>query len=137
MRSDEEGRAARNFLSFCFLSYSGGLPTRKKKQVDREDLSRPFWVDMTPAFFTKLREAAHELGMSQKELVSKAVNDFIRESKKGAQRVNLPATLEQEELIRRTQQQFGALRWASVKKADRSALMKKAAQTRWNKKPSD
>lgn len=92
---------------------------------------------MTPAFFAKLREAAHELGMSQKELVSKAVNDFIRENKKEAQRVSLPATLEQEELIRRTQQQFGALRWAGVKKADRSALMKKAAQTRWNKKRSD
>ena len=113
------------------------LPKKKTKQVDFDDLSRPFWVDMPPVFYEKLREAAHELGMPQKALVSKAVKHFIEESKKEAQQADLPRTPLQEELVRKAQQQFGALRWSGVKKADRRAQMKKAAQARWDKKRSD
>jgi hypothetical protein len=115
------------------------LPPKKKKEVDVEDPFGPLsWVNMPPAFFEKVRKAALEMGMSQKDLVSEAVKDFVREGKKETRRAILPTTPQQEELVRKFQQRAGALRWAGVKKADRIALLRKASQARWGtKKRSD
>lgn len=92
---------------------------------------------MPPEFFEKVRKAAREMGMSQKELVSEAVKDFVRERQKEARQAILPTTPQQEELVRKFQQRAGALRWAGVKKAERSAVLRKASQARWGKKRSN
>lgn len=48
-------------------------------------------------FYGRVKKAALEFGIPQKELVSRAVNDFIQEQRKERSRAALPTTVEQEQ----------------------------------------
>jgi len=65
--------------------------------LTEQDLLRPFWVDLPMLFYGRVKKAALEFGIPQKELVSRAVNDFIQEQRKERSSAALAATGEQEQ----------------------------------------
>lgn len=99
-----------------------------------EDLLRPFWFDLPASFYLRVNKAAAELGMTRKELVSSAVDKFIKESRQEKRQIVLPATPVQEELIKDFQRRAGALRWKNVSADERRELMRKMAEARWGSK---
>jgi hypothetical protein len=114
---------------------------RKSKPVKPEviglsegELLRPFWYDLPAAFYLRVNKAAAELGTSRKELVSRAVDRFIKDSRKEKRQLVLPATPVQEELIKDFQRRAGALRWKNVSPEERREITRRMAQARWGSK---
>ena len=103
-------------------------------ELAEEDFLRPFWYDLPATFYSRVNRAAAELGMTRKELVSKAVYKFITDSKKEKRRVVLPATPVQEELIKDFQRRAGSLRWKDVSSEERKEFARKMAEARWGSK---
>lgn len=83
-----------------------------------------------------MNKAAVELGMSRKQLVSSAVDKFIKESKKEKRQIVLPATPVQKELLKDFHRRAGALRWKNVSTEKRREFMRKMAEARWGSKES-
>ena len=78
-----------------------------------------------------MNKAAQEFGITRKELVSRAVDDFIEEHRKQKRRAVLPTTVEQEELVKDFQRRAGSLRWKNVTEEERREMMRKISQARW------
>jgi DNA repair photolyase len=90
-------------------------------------------------FYERVKKAALEVGISQKELVSRAVDDFIQAQRKEKRRAVLPTTVEQEELVKDFQRRAGSLRWKNVTVEERRKMMQKISKARWrmNKKSKE
>jgi hypothetical protein len=110
--------------------------TQSEEALPQEDLLRPFWYDLPAAFYLRVNKAAAEFGVSRKELVTKAVDKFIKDSRREKRQLVLPATPVQEELIKDFQRRAGALRWKNVSPEERKELMRKMAEARWGSKKS-
>lgn len=70
----------------------------KKKtnlRLTEKDLQRPFSFDLPIRFYERVKGTAVEMGISQKQLVSRAVDDFIEAQRKERRRAALPTTVEQ------------------------------------------
>lgn len=108
----------------------------KKTPIPRseEDLLRPFWFDLPTQFYERVNKAAQEFGITRKELVSRAVDDFIEEHRKQKRRAVLPTTVEQEELVKDFQRRAGSLRWKNVNAEERREMMRKISEARWGAK---
>lgn len=105
----------------------------KKKtnlRLTEKDLQRPFGFDLPIRFYERVKGTAVEMGISQKQLVSRAVDDFIEEQRKERRRAALPATVKQEQLVRRA----GSLRWKNVTVEQRRKMMQRISQARWGTK---
>jgi hypothetical protein len=113
---------------------------RKRKSLKREaaqpqeDFLRPFWYDLPASFYLRVNEAAAELGITRKELVSKAVENFIKESRKEQRRLVLPSTPAQEQLIKDFHRRAGALRWKNISPEEHREISRQAAEARWGPK---
>jgi acyl-CoA reductase-like NAD-dependent aldehyde dehydrogenase len=81
-----------------------------------------------------VKEAAEKFGMTRKELVTKAVANFISDAKRERRQAVLPSTPEQEQLIKDFQRRAGALRWKNVSPEERREFMQKMAEARWGSK---
>jgi hypothetical protein len=108
---------------------------KKRSNTDhsQEDLLRPFWFDMPSSFYTRVNKGAKELGITRKQLVSRAVDQFIEEARKEKRRQVLPTTPIQEELVKEFQRKAGSLRWKNTTPEERKEMMRKISETRWSK----
>jgi hypothetical protein len=106
----------------------------KKKtnlRLTEKDLQRPFWFDLPIRFYERVKGTAVEMGISQKQFVSRAVDDFIEEQRKERRRAALPTTVEQEQLVKDFQRRAGSLRWKNVTVEQRRKMMQRISQARW------
>jgi hypothetical protein len=108
---------------------------KKKANINesQEDLLRPFWFDLPSSFYARVNDAAKEFGITRKQLVSRAVDQFIEESRKEKRRERLPTTPIQEELVKEFQRKAGSLRWKNTTPEERKEIMRKISETRWSK----
>ena len=60
-------------------------------------------------FYERVKKAALEFGISQKELISCAVEDFIQAQRTEKRRAVFPTTAEQAELVKDFQRRAGSL----------------------------
>ena len=95
---------------------------------------RPFWFDLPASFYARVNKAAEEFGMTRKELVSKAVNHYIKNQRLEKRNLILPTTPVQEELVKEFQRKAGSLRWQGVSAEERKEIMGKIAEARWGTK---
>jgi hypothetical protein len=108
----------------------------KSTEISEADLLRPFWFDLPTSFYARINDAAKEFGITRKQLVSRAVDSFIEESRKKKKRQTLPTTQIQEELVKDFQRRAGSLRWRDTTSEERKEMMRKISKARWAKKKS-
>ena len=111
-----------------------GKSREPEAPLSQEDFLRPFWYDLPASFYLQVNEAAAELGITRKELVSKAVENFIKESRKEKRQMILPSTPAQEQLIKDFHRRAGALRWKSISPEEHREISRQAAEARWGPK---
>ena len=110
---------------------------KREAMLSQEDLLRPFWFDLPTSFYLRVNKTAAELGISRKELVTSAVDRFIKESKKEKRQIVLPTTPVQKQLLNDFHRRAGALRWKNVSAEERREFMRKMAEARWGSKETD
>jgi hypothetical protein len=106
----------------------------RKKEKDKDDMSRPVWLEATDSFYKKLNRIAKECELSRYEALSKGLDALLREIQIRTSALNRNIKSPgQSEVFRRTMGQVSRNYWATVSPEEKRERAKKSARARWSR----